>query len=243
MRALVYSHLYELPATTPERRAALRSMLTLWYDHLRGPGRFNGDVLLFTNAAGVPVRDVRVRPIRDALPDPGHAFLNRVLAFEDVPVRDYDVAIQMDLDILAVDDIAPLFPSDERLWAAPSNLRMLDRRHTWELLPRWRRGLHRITGWRMHEGGASACVVGSASATWHRNFGAWASVIREYSGRPIPRQADQSFLNLLLLRRTVPIALWPAAAIVHRDWDRAVGARLLHFPGARKAQMERFRKV
>ena len=96
MRALVYSHLYELPATTPERRGALRSMLTLWYDHLRGPGRFNGDVLLFTNAADVPVRDVRVRPIRDALHDPGHAFLNRVLAFEDVPVRDYDVAIQMD---------------------------------------------------------------------------------------------------------------------------------------------------
>jgi hypothetical protein len=243
MKALIYSHLFELPGTPECRRAALRSTFTMWLDHLRGPGGYRGDVLVFTNAVDLPARDVMVLPLR-AVPDNSrHGFLNRVLMYEDVPVRDYDVALQMDLDILAVDDVAPLLPRDERLWAAPSDLRTLDRRHTWELLPRWRRGLHRATGWRLHELGVSACVVGSATSAWHRNFAAWAGVIREFGDRPMPRQADQSFLNLLWLRGTIPIARWSPQEICHREWHHAAAARLLHFPGARKDQMERFRRV
>jgi hypothetical protein len=243
MRPLIYSHLYELAGIPEDRRASLRSTFALWLDHLRGPGRYRGDVMLFTNAVDLPAGDVLRRPLCALPADSGHAFLNRVLMYEDVPVHDYDVALQMDLDILAVDDIAPLFPRDDRLWAAPSNLRTLDRRHTWELLPRWRRGLHRISGWRLDELGVSACVVASATSTWQRNFGAWANVIREFGDRPVPRQADQSFLNLLWLRGTIPIARWSPGEICHRDWDHTAGARLLHFPGARKEQMERFRRV
>jgi hypothetical protein len=243
MKPLIYSHLYELPGTSARGRSTLRSTLTMWLDHLRGPGGYRGDVLLFTNAADLPVRDVMLRPLRGVGADSSHAFLNRVLMYEDVPVREYDVALQMDLDILAVDDVAPLFPRDERLWAAPSNLRTLDRRHTWELLPRWRRGLHRLTRWRLNELGVSACVVGSATSAWRRNFGAWANVIREFRDRPVPRQADQSFLNLLWLRGTIPIARWSPREICHREWHHAAEARLLHFPGARKDQMARFRKV
>ena len=243
MKTLIYSHLYELPNTPPERRAAFVAGLDMWYQHLRHSGRYTGDILLFTNRPDVRVPGLLIEPLPDVPPDPGRAFLHRVLHYGQVPIASYDVAMQMDLDILAVDNVNPLFPTDDRLWAAPSNLRLLDWRHLGEVLPRWRRGLHRFTGWRMRELGVSACVVASARSSWERNFGAWARAIREHGDRPLPRQFDQSFLNLLALRRTVPMARWAHDVIVHRDWDSAPNARLLHFPGKRKLQMEKYRKV
>jgi hypothetical protein len=243
MKTLIYSHLYQLAGASPERAAGLRDLLSLWFDHLRGPGRYTGDVLLFTNMEGVARPGLLLRPVRKVPADPHHVFLQRVLTYDEVPVRDYDMAMQMDLDILAVDDVAPLFPQDDRLWAAPSNLRTLDWRQAWTLLPHWRKAVHRLSRCRMRELGVSACVVASAAATWDRNFGAWAAVIRAHGDRPQPRQADQSFLNLLYLQRRIPIARWPAELIPHRDWDEAVHARLLHFPGRRKAQMQRYRRV
>jgi hypothetical protein len=242
MKTLIYSHLYQRPGP-PGRAGALRELLGLWFDHLRGPGLYAGDILLFTNVTGLERPGLMVRPLREVPTDPSHAFLQRVLTYQEVPVNGYDVAMQMDLDMLAVADINPLFPRDDRLWAAPSDLRILDWRHTWTLIPRWRRAVHKLTGWRMSEMGASACVVASATSTWERNFGAWARAIRAHGTRPLPRQSDQSFLNLLLLNRAVPMACWPADVIQHRDWDQAVHARLLHFPGRRKEQMQQYRRV
>lgn len=43
-----------------------------------------------------------------------------------MPIENYDVAMQMDLDVLAVDDINLLFPADTKLWAAPSDATALD---------------------------------------------------------------------------------------------------------------------
>jgi hypothetical protein len=151
--------------------------------------------------------------------------------------------MQMDLDLLAVDDINAMFPRDMRLWAAPSTAATLDWRHAWTLLPRWRRAAHKLSGWRMKELGLSACVVASATSTWERNFGAWARLIREHGDRPLPHLADQSFLNLLYFKRTVPMARWPQEFIRHRDWDAAVGARLLHFPCSTRVHIDRYRKV
>jgi hypothetical protein len=243
MKTLIYSHLYERPGSSGAHAASLREMLDLWFNHLRGPGLYAGDILLFTNLQGLERPGLMLRPLRDVPTDAAQAFVQRVLTYQDVPVQGYDVAMQMDLDMLAVDDVNPLFPRDDRLWAAPSDLRMLDWRHAWTLMPRWRRAVHKLSGWRMAETGASACVVASAAATWERNFGAWARAIRTHGDRPLPRQSDQSFLNLLLLNRTVPIACWPAELIRHRDWDQAVHARLLHFPGRRKEHMQKYRKV
>jgi hypothetical protein len=243
MKTLIYSHLYVRPGASHERTAALRESLDLWLNHLRGPGRYAGDILLFTNDPEVTRPGLILRPIHNVPMDPQHAFLQRVLTYQEVPAADYDVAMQMDLDILAVDDVNPLFPHDERLWAARSDLATLDWRHAWTLIPLWRRLIHKCSRWRMSEQGVSACLVASASSTWERNFGAWARAIRAHGDRPLPRQADQSFLNLLFLEGTIPMASWPAELIRHRDWDQAVQARLLHFPGSRKAQMQRFRKV
>jgi hypothetical protein len=200
-------------------------------------------VLLFTNVPELERPGLMLRRLRHVPADPRRAFLERVLTYSEVPAHDYDVAMQMDLDVLAVDDVSPLFPHDDRLWAARSDLRTLDPRHTWALIPLWRQALHKLSGWRMRELGVSACVVASATATWERNFGAWAALIRAHGDRPLPRQADQSFLNLLFLKRSVPIACWSSDVIRHRDWDRAGRARLLHFPGRRKQHMERYRRV
>ena len=124
------------PSTlSPESVATLRSLLVLWYDHLRGPGRYAGDVLLFSNVRDVERPGLLVQPFHEVPADPRRAFLHRALWYEHVPAREYDVALQMDLDVLAVSDVHDLFPRDERLWAAPSDLRMLEWRHAWTLLP------------------------------------------------------------------------------------------------------------
>lgn len=243
MKTLIYSHLYQRPGAPPERISALREMLGLWFDHLRGPGQYASDVLVFTNVPGVERQGLKILPLENVPTDVRRAHMHRVLSYNEVPVRDYDVVMQMDLDILAVDDVNPLFPSDERLWAARSQLRTLEWVHAWTLLPRWRRAAYRLSGWRMRELGASACVVASATSAWERNFGAWARLIRAHGDGEPPYQADQSFLNLLVLKRTVPIVCWPPELIRHRDWDNAAGARLLHFPGRGKEHIPRYRRV
>lgn len=244
MRTLIFSHLYLRPGGTGHSLSALRDMLQVWLEHLRGPGRYTGDVLLLSNVPGIGLPGLNVEPLPHVPADSRRAFMHRILAYDRVPIRDYDVAMQTDLDVLAVDDVYPLFPKDEQLWASPSDLRTLEWRQAWTLLPKWRRGLHKLTRWRMNELGASACVVASATSAWERNFGSWARLIREHGERPAPHFADQSFLNLLFLTKTVPIARWPRDVIVHQSWEERLGAaRLLHFPGARKAHMPQFRLV
>ena len=243
MKTLIFSHLYHRPGVQAASQS-WEDLLGLWLNHLRGPGRYTGDVMLFSNIPGIERSGVLVRPLPDMPADIRRAHMIRVLSYDRVPVREYDVALQMDLDVLAVDDVNVLFPQDDRLWAAPSDLRTLDWTHAWTLLPKWRRAAHKLTGWRMREPGVCACAVGSATAVWERNFGSWARVIRGHGDRPPPHYGDQSFLNLLFLTHTVPMACWSRSLIVHKDWEtRLVGARLLHFPGARKQHMARFRMV
>jgi hypothetical protein len=243
MKTLIFSHLYQRPGASEEALATLRKLLGLWYGHLRGPGRYTGDVLLFSNVKGVERPGLIVQPFQDVPADSRRAFLQRVLWYDHVPAREYDAAMQLDLDVLAVTDINKMFPRDERLWTAPSDLLTLEWRQAWTLLPKWRRGVHKLTGWRMKELGVSACVVGSATTVWERNFGAWARLIRNHGDRAVPHYSDQSFLNLLFVKRTVPIACWSRELVVHQNWEQSPGACLLHFPGARKEHIPRFQKV
>lgn len=243
MKTLIFSHLYLRPGTSEETCAKLRELLGLWYEHLRGPGRFTGDVLLFSSVKGVDRPGLIVQPFQSVPADSRRAFVQRILWYDRVPVREYDVAMQLDLDVLAISDINKMFPRDERLWTAPSDLLTLEWRHAWTLLPKWRRAAHKLTGWRMKELGVSACVVASATTTWEKNFGAWARLIRDHGDRPLPHFSDQSFLNLLFVKRTVPIAPWSRELIVHVDWERTPGACLLHFPGGRKQHIPRFQRL
>jgi len=244
MKTLILSHLYKRPDATPELLARLTSLLDMWLAHLRGPGKYRGDVILFNNLEGIERDGLLLRPMPDVPADSRRAHLQRILCYDLVPTSDYDVALQLDLDILAIDDVNPLFPRDEQLWAAPSDLLMLEWRHAWTLLPKWRRAMHKLTRWRMNELGASACVVASQTSVWERNFGSWAGLIRAHGDRPAPHFADQSFLNLLRLKGSVPMACWPRERIVHNNWDRRRdGATLLHFPGAGKQVMPQYRVV
>jgi hypothetical protein len=243
MRTLIYAQLYERPGASGEQVSGLLEMLGLWYDHLRGPGQYSGDVLLFTNVAGVQRPGLRLFPLKAVPANNRRAQMHRVFCYENVPARSYDAAMQLDLDILAVGDVNTLFPTDQRLWAARSRLRTLDWRHAWTLLPRWRRAAYKLTGWRMREMGASSCVVASATSTWERNFGPWARLVRAHGDREPPGLGDQSFLNLLLLNRSVPIACWQPDLIRHDGWDNSPNAVLLHFPGRAKEQMQRYRRV
>ena len=243
MKTLIYSHLYHRPGASEEAVVRLRRLLDLWYEHLRGPGQYTGDVLLFSSLGGLERPGLLVSPFGAVPADARRAFLQRVLWYDRVPSREYDVVLQLDLDALAMSDVNRMFPSDERLWAAPSDLRMLEWRQAWTLLPKWRRGVHKLTGWRMAEMGVCACSVASATTTWERNFGSWARLVRSHGGRPVPSLSDQSFLNLLFLKRTVPMATWSRDAIVHLNWDRSPDACLLHFPGGRKEHIPRFQKV
>jgi len=190
MKTLIFSHLYHRPGSPLQPMAALRGTLDVWLDHLRGPGNYTSDVILFTNVGGIWRPDLIVLPYENVPADARRAHVHRALSYRSVPVGDYDVAMQMDLDLLAVDDINPLFPVDGRLWAAPSDAATLDWRHAWTLLPRWRRGAHKLTGWRMGEPGVSACAVASATSAWERNFGAWARAIRDHGDRPLPHLSD-----------------------------------------------------
>ncbi len=151
--------------------------------------------------------------------------------------------MRLDLDVLAMTDVHKMFPRDEKLWASPSDLLTLEWRHAWTLLPKWRRAVHKFSGWRMNELGVSACVVASATTTWERNFGAWARLVRNHGDREVPHFSDQSFLNLMFLQRTVPIASWSRELIVHQNWEQTPGACLMHFPGSRKEHIPRFQKV
>ena len=127
--------------------------------------------------------------------------------------------------------------------AAAATLRELLGCHAWTLLPKWRRAVHKFSGWRMNESGVSASVVGSATTAWEKNFGAWARLIRKHGDRPVPHFSDQSFLNVLFLKRTVPITPWSRELIVHQHWEQTPGACLMHFPGGQKKHIPRFRKV
>ena len=243
MKTLIFSHLYHRPGTSDAAAATLRELLDLWYAHLRGPGQYTGDVLLFSSVKDVERPGLTVQPFQSVPADSRRAFLQRVLWYDHVPAREYDVAIQLDLDVLAMTDVDRMFPRDEQLWAAPSDLLTLDWRHAWTLLPKWRRAVHKFSGWRMNEWGVSASVVGSATTAWEKNFGAWARLIRKHGDRPVPHFSDQSFLNLLFLKRTVPITPWSRELIVHQNWEQTPGACLMHFPGGQKKHIPRFRKV
>jgi hypothetical protein len=247
LKPLIFSHLYQRPGAPNQPLQVHKDTVDVWLDHLRGPGSYGGDVILFTNVftnvAQISRGDLIVRPFDGVPADARLAHLHRALSYRIVPARNYDVVMQMDLDVLAVADLNPLFPTDRQLWAAPSDACTLDWRHAWTLLPRWRRGLHKFFGWRTDELGVSACVVGSAAETFEKNFGAWARVIEQHGNRELPHLADQSFLNLVYFKRIVPMTRWSPRLICHQHWETADSACLLHFPCSRRSQMQRFLKV
>jgi hypothetical protein len=62
MGTLISSHLFERPGMPEESKAKLRALLLLWYEHLRGPGQYSGDLLLFSSVRGGERPGLTVQP-------------------------------------------------------------------------------------------------------------------------------------------------------------------------------------
>jgi len=60
---------------------------------------------LFTNVPCIESPELIVRPYENVPADVRQAHPHRVLTYQNVPVQGYDVAMQMDLDLLAVGDV------------------------------------------------------------------------------------------------------------------------------------------
>ena len=240
--------IYSMCCRLPGGGAAFRhhlEMVELWLAHLRGPGRFTGRILLLSNQRQLPLEDVEIVPLDDSPSDRRQLFLQRVLAYDRLPVRARERWMQLDVDTLSVRPVEPLFAGlgETALRAAPSGLTPLDPMHARFLLQRPARLWYgRVLRWNGRLG-VSACLTSCAGEHWPRLMGQWAAEIRRHEGRPTPILGDQSFLNLAYMTGRMEIASMPAGSIHHvreeaeMEGQAAERATVLHFPNARKLDM------
>ena len=85
MKTLIFTHLYQRPDTTAESLARLRGLLDLWLDHLRGPGKYTGDIILFTNLERIERDGLLLRPMPNVPVDQRRAHMHRILCYDLVP--------------------------------------------------------------------------------------------------------------------------------------------------------------
>jgi hypothetical protein len=233
VRTLIYSMLLEM--RKPERYTAadLDAMFDLWARHLRGPGRYDGDILIISNRANFANSEVEAVPIHtvyERIPDTQTA---RVLNHPLVPSELYDSILYLDLDILAVNEIHSLFAQDECMWVSPSNLRILAPQHTWPLLnarDKIRYGVLSRRRWR--ELGVSSCVFSTSGQTWTHHMSTWAELItKRLRNHSPPLLAEQPFLNLAYLKGLFPMKVYSRDKILHRNWNMSSSPILWHFAG------------
>ncbi len=231
MRRLVYSYSITRSTTGGHAPQVVERMVDLWVRSLRGAGNFRGDVLLFTDRPDVRLSGVMTYPLTLPQVELKHLWLTRVTNYKALPYREYDTLMHVDLDTVCVNDINDLFATTAELRAAPSNLLLFAPQHVWRFLNRGQRIWYRWFSPRRLEKGVSACVFSCASSAWEANMGVWARAIEEHRNDPTPDLGDQSYLNLLLLRRTIPIRVYSREEIQHKDWSFSPRARIMHFPG------------
>ncbi len=228
MRSLIYSYL-GLTADPAESPASLIEMYDLWWKHLRGPGRYEGDIILFSNLPGLERPGVHIRPIEHHGKTPDDVYYARVRNYPSVPAADYDVVLQTDLDILAVNDVAPLFQLTAPFQAATSGLALFHPGHLgnarhfpWDSWRRFLPGTRRRLG-------VSASVFACAGPQWNTCMGCWTELVDRHQHKPLMYH-DQTLLNLAYARQAIRIHPYPASYIRHQDWALHPDAILWHFP-------------
>ncbi len=216
-------------------------MLELWYRHLRGPGEYTGDICLFTNMENLPFKDIIKINVDMSTLDMRKFWCERVVRYDRVPSKDYDVVLHYDMDILAVGDVNPMFPSesDDRFWTASS---LFPVHHWWnagDFLSKYQYWYYnKVSPWRKVTG-YSAAVFGCRSVHWRDYMSKWAGLIKSHTGK-MPRLGDQSFLNLAASKQLFPIKSYPLDVLMQTGWEVTEKSRLLHFAGVkdRLAAME-----
>jgi hypothetical protein len=230
MKQLVYSY-FIANDNGNYSPGAVETMLNLWTRSLRETGKFRGDILVFTDRPELRIPHIIAHPLLLPKAELKHFWLTRILNYKNLPYRDYDTLMHIDLDAVCVNDINDLFALNEEMRAAPSNLLLFDRQHILQFLNPVQRIWYRCFSAQKRRNGVSACVFSCASSAWEKNMGAWAEAIEQHMNGHAPDLGDQSFLNLLYFRRTIPIKPYLREEIQHKDWSFSPQARIFHFPG------------
>lgn len=218
MRKLIYSFLYK-DGVSPHSAADLQDMAEIWEASLRGPGRFTGDIKLLeptTFHQGFPKTTARVT------------------SYEAVPFPDYDAVLHIDLDAIAVGDVNTLFPTDDRFWVAPSNLRTIEPFHTLNITSSTEQFLRKIISSRARGLGISASIFSARSSVFPEYMRKWDAITRALHGKlenPMSVE-DQGYLNVLYLRHSIPFHVYDREVIQHKDHKLTKRARIFHFAGA-----------
>jgi hypothetical protein len=241
MKQLVYSY-FITNGNGNYSRGAAGTMLDLWARSLRETGNYRGDILIFTDRPELQLPGIIVRPLLLQNVELKHFWLTRILNYKNLPYRDYDTLMHIDLDAVCVNDINDLFALNEDLRTAPSNLLLFDRQHILPFMNPAQRIKYRYFSRQRSRKGVSACVFSCASSAWEKNMKAWAEAIEQHGNGPVPDLGDQSFLNLLYYRNTIPFRPYSREEIQHKDWSFSPQARIFHFPGLadRAALMQRY---
>src|SRR4029450_8985985 len=85
MKSLIFTHLYQRPGAPQQATSALEQTLDMWLDHLRGPGCYSGDVILFTNVDGIKRDGLILCSYPNVPADPRRAHVHRALSYRLVP--------------------------------------------------------------------------------------------------------------------------------------------------------------
>jgi hypothetical protein len=236
---IIYSTLCALDDAPAEQCAQIRAMASLWAAHLRGPGRFEGRLIVLTNLPDLEIPGAECLTAPFEVASRPHLFLERVRQYRRVPVGPDDQVMQLDLDALAMAPVHALFDAirPATLMAAQSGLPPLAHEQAGNLMTRPERWRYRVRGWYRRPG-VSACVTVCNGADWPRLMECWVQAIDERgNGRPVPLLGDQSFLNLLFLTGHAKVRRLPKSLVYHvrkpdlpMDHPLATQATILHFP-------------
>lgn len=246
MRTLVYSFLYSASDTisVPD---ALVQMAQTWVRSLREAACYSGDIMLLTN------RQIEITGCHTELIDvPATSSLKRttdkVLLWDKVPYHDYDSVMFMDLDMVAVADISPMFATDT-MRVAPSNHSTLWDFHVGRLLPKIE---VKVRSWLRPDivsSGISSCLFSLSSKEFPLVMSRWQHTIltmsRGLTDADKKYFGDQSYLNCLYFRRKVEVCPYERHEVQHNNHVIGPGTRVLHFPSvvddqSRISSMERF---
>jgi len=232
MKTLVTICLYQFATEANATRGyASLDVYRMWLRHLRTLGQYQGDVLVFTNL-DLPADDgVRTEAFAADPKNHREVCFCRVLERDRYPYQQYDVILSMDVDILTVAPLAPMFPSDDRFWVSPSNLRILDKQHAWHYLTPLQKLRYRFSpAWS--ELGVSSCLLCARTESWEGHMKVLGQRIQDERAKHRPGMLhDQAHLNSLYLRDRNRFAVYPRSWIQHHSYSRDEECILWHFPG------------
>lgn len=234
MKTAVVALAYRMPGASPNDQDGVLRMLSMWASHLRGPGSYQGDVLILTNIERLQIPDVRQLRMNHVCKSIPEVQLAKVLGYEAVPHAKYDSILFLDIDILCVSNLDPLFATDEQLWATHSGIHLLDPRHAGHFVSRPNRMMQKCVPKYWKRMGINTCAFSCKAELWPKYMGMWAQVAERYrtknAGRSSFPLGDQTVLNYVYYQEQLPISRYPKQWIQHSGWSSDADVKLWHFP-------------